>query len=105
MPKQETVAAVDRLSVVAHDRFQEIVDAANRPDSIIRVSLKISPGAEAEHKKIVQIQPVIFQRLGVGATQEALPIGDTQKVQPLFTTPAEQAVAQTTLLTSRSKSL
>ncbi|WP_367389058.1 DEAD/DEAH box helicase [Lewinella sp. LCG006] len=27
---------VDRLTIVAHDRFQEIVDAANAPDSIIR---------------------------------------------------------------------
>ncbi|MCB0641483.1 MAG: hypothetical protein KDC44_07575, partial [Phaeodactylibacter sp.] len=27
---------VDRLTIVAHDRFQEIVDAANEPDSIIR---------------------------------------------------------------------
>lgn len=27
---------VDTLTIVAHDRFQEIIDAANRPDSIIR---------------------------------------------------------------------
>jgi len=27
---------VDKLTIVSHDRFQEIVDAANRPDSIIR---------------------------------------------------------------------
>lgn len=27
---------VDRLTIVAHDRFQEIIDAANAPDSIIR---------------------------------------------------------------------
>jgi type III restriction enzyme len=27
---------VDKLTIVAHDKFQEIVDAANRPDSIIR---------------------------------------------------------------------
>lgn len=27
---------VDRLTIVTHDKFQEIVDAANRPDSIIR---------------------------------------------------------------------
>lgn len=26
---------VDRLTIIAHDKFQEIVDAANRPDSII----------------------------------------------------------------------
>jgi len=27
---------VDKLTIVAHDRFQEIVDEANKPDSIIR---------------------------------------------------------------------
>ncbi len=27
---------VDKLTIVAHDRFQEIIEAANRPDSIIR---------------------------------------------------------------------
>jgi len=27
---------VDKLTIVAHDKFQEIVDAANSPDSIIR---------------------------------------------------------------------
>jgi type III restriction enzyme len=31
------VAAVDRLSIVAHDKFQEIIDEANRPDSAIRL--------------------------------------------------------------------
>jgi type III restriction enzyme len=28
---------VDKLTIVAHDKFQEIVDAANKPDSIIRL--------------------------------------------------------------------
>ena len=27
---------MDKLTIVAHDRFQEIIEAANRPDSIIR---------------------------------------------------------------------
>ncbi len=30
------ILAVNRLTIVAHDRFQEIIDDANRPDSIIR---------------------------------------------------------------------
>lgn len=33
------VPAVDRLTIVAHDRFQEIIDAANRPGSAIRVEI------------------------------------------------------------------
>jgi len=35
--KRTGVAAVDRLNIIAHDRFQEIIDEANRPDSVIRV--------------------------------------------------------------------
>ncbi len=37
--KKTGVPAVDRLTIVAHDRFQEIVDAANRPGSPIRVEI------------------------------------------------------------------
>jgi len=35
--KRTGATAVDRLNIVAHDRFQEIVDEANRPDSVIRL--------------------------------------------------------------------
>lgn len=34
--KRTGVKAVDRLTIVAHDKFQEIVDEANRGDSILR---------------------------------------------------------------------
>jgi len=35
--KRTGVAAVDRLNIVAHDKFQEIIDEANRGDSPIRL--------------------------------------------------------------------
>ena len=35
--KRTGVTAVDRLNIVAHDKFQEIIDEANRPDSAIRL--------------------------------------------------------------------
>ena len=31
------VTAVDRLNIVAHDKFQEIIEEANKPDSAIRL--------------------------------------------------------------------
>ena len=34
--KRTGVDKVDKLTIVAHDKFQEIVDEANKPDSIIR---------------------------------------------------------------------
>lgn len=59
--KRTGVSAVDRLNMVAHDRFQEIIDEANRGDSPIRlkqvileapdkdegvVSVTVTPSAE-----------------------------------------------------------
>src|SRR6266481_2673043 len=35
--KRTGVSAVDRLNIVAHDKFQEIVDEANKPGSTIRL--------------------------------------------------------------------
>ena len=39
--KRTGVGAVDRLTIVSHDKFQEIVDYANSPDSVIRGGLKV----------------------------------------------------------------
>jgi type III restriction enzyme len=41
---------VDKLTIVAHERFQEIVEEANKPDSIIRL------------ENIIQIDPVELER-------------------------------------------
>jgi type III restriction enzyme len=35
--KRTGVAAVDRLNIIAHDKFQEIIDEANQPGSTIRM--------------------------------------------------------------------
>src|SRR6267143_1535338 len=35
--KRTGVDAVDTLNIVAHDKFQEIIDEANKPDSAIRL--------------------------------------------------------------------
>ena len=46
---------VDKLTIVAHDRFQEIVDAANLPDSIIRKEniIEIDPEDLIQKKEVV----------------------------------------------------
>lgn len=46
---------VDRLTIVSHDKFQEIVDLANRPDSLIRKENII----EIEDKEVGQPKIVI----------------------------------------------
>jgi type III restriction enzyme len=51
---------VDKLTVIAHDRFQEIIDAANAPDSIVRKEniIEIDPEELKESKEVVTAAPV-----------------------------------------------
>jgi type III restriction enzyme len=69
------VPAVDRLTIVAHDRFQEIVDEANRPDSIVRNKFEVVYVPE-ERSVAVVVQPRFMQKLTppseTGAAQGAL---------------------------------
>ena len=58
--KRTGVAAVDRLNIVAHDKFQEIVDEANRGDSPIRLKQVILDAPSADDKKVsvqVEVRP------------------------------------------------
>ncbi len=50
----------DTLTIVAHDKFQEIVDAANMPDSIIKLKNIIEIDAEelSHEKEIVTSTPI-----------------------------------------------
>lgn len=55
--KRTKVEAVDRLTIIAHDRFQEIIDQANDKESIIKKTLFIGSGQEDDipEKKPKQI--------------------------------------------------
>lgn len=92
--KRTGVKAVDRLSIVAHDRFQEIVDEANRPDSVIRLEkLILEPQDDHQRFTTIVATPTVVDRL-TGATAA----GSTKRIpgtftQPIFTTPLEQQVA------------
>lgn len=95
--KRTGVTAVDRLNIVAHDRFQEIVDEANNPNSPIRLKQLILEEADFQQKtKTVVASPTILTGLGLQATQ---PDGSTNPSgaaapSPVFTDPAEVRVAQ-----------
>jgi type III restriction enzyme len=54
--KRTGVEAVDRLTIVAHDRFQEIVDEANNPNNPLRMKQVIlEAGDSAEKRDSVQV--------------------------------------------------
>ena len=105
--KRTGVKAVDRLTIVAHDKFQEIVDEANRPDSPIRLDTLIIGKDIPDEKQTAVVIPsyVELQMHGGGAAggNGARPVGATHdgpratQQRIVFETPAEQAIAKATL--------
>lgn len=94
--KRTGVGAVDRLTIVAHDKFQEIVDYANSPDSVIRGGMKVVYVNE-ERSKVVIAEPEILRRIQPPPLMEGQ--AGYQRGQPavLFESPKEQEAARVTL--------
>ncbi len=106
--KRTGVAAVDRLTIVSHDQFQEIIDEANRPDSIIRTEAVII-GKDVPTERPVSVEIPSNIDLLVGARAQTGGDGATGRVMPgvgalpataqqyVFETPAERAIAGATV--------
>jgi len=58
---------VDKLTIVAHDKFQAIIDEANKPDSIINRQniIVIDPDEYQGAKEIVTVKPLNEQKLQI----------------------------------------
>jgi len=100
--KRTGVAAVDRLNIVAHDKFQEIIDDANRSDSPIRLAQIILDAPTADDKKVsVQVESGTKARLGLSdnantgfnSTGSGAVEASTYE-KPVFTTEAEKQAAR-----------
>jgi type III restriction enzyme len=96
--KRTGVAAVDRLNIIAHDRFQEIVEDAKKSDSPIRLqTLVLDPDQIAQKTVTVVSQTQLATTLGI---QPAQTTSSTQMAAttatPAFTQPEEQKIAQLT---------
>ena len=62
--KRTGVSTVDRLNIVAHDRFQDIVDEANKPDSVIRLTqVELDPAIDFQKTKTVVAQSTITEQI------------------------------------------
>jgi type III restriction enzyme len=94
--KRTGVTAVDRLNIVAHDRFQEIIEEANKPDSAIRLqSVVLDTELLARKTATVVSQSRLVSKLGfkpAGMTGSTTAAG--QDEQPAFAKPEEQKIAQ-----------
>ena len=100
--KRTGVAMVDRLNIVAHDKFQEIIDEANRGDSPIRLKQVILDAPAASDKMVsVQVESGAAARLGL--TEAPVVItgasvtdsgAEVPVPRPVFTTEAEKQAAR-----------
>lgn len=90
------VIAVDRLNIVAHDRFQEIVDEANNPNSPIRLKQLVLDEADFARKTVTVLSaPTILGSLGLQTAQTiegAASAGPAPT--PAFADPDEMRVAR-----------
>ena len=96
--KRTGVNSVDRLNIIAHDKFQEIVDEAKKPDSAIRLQQVIlEPDQLSEKTVTVVSQTQLASQLGFQPekTTTSTFIPPTAE-QPVFTTPEEKKVAKIT---------
>jgi len=105
--KRTGVSAVDRLTIVAHDRFDEIIKESNEKHSIIRTGIVIGRDISLTPKKAVEIRSNLDAILGnqatasmpddffEAATAGAAPARPVQ--QPLVLNEAEKEVAKFTM--------
>jgi type III restriction enzyme len=98
--KRTGVTAVDRLNIVAHDRFQEIIDEANRGDSPIRLKQVILEAPEHDESTVsVKVNSTAEQLMGLHepaitpASGTEYEIPSEQVVAEIFTTPAGKQAA------------
>ena len=96
--KRTGVSAVDRLTIVAHDKFQEIIDDANRPDSQIRLEkIILEPAGLHQRLATVVSQSGILDKIGrqsLESSSSAITQSGTHTAEPLFATEEEQKVAR-----------
>lgn len=96
--KRVGVPAVDRLTIVSHDKFQEIVDHANDPNSIIRAGVVIGRDIPEAGRKAVEVKSAFEQAIS-GGVVPVRPAADGQvavEQRKLFEKPEEQEVAKAT---------
>jgi type III restriction enzyme len=96
--KRTGVEAVDRLTIVAHDRFQEIVDEARRPGSVLRLKTRELTAEDLERpQKTIVAQAGVEACLGLSFAPgpgQATAADPTNAPPPAFAKPDELALAQ-----------
>jgi len=90
------VTAVDRLNIVAHDKFQEIIDEANQPGSAIHLQAIVLDADELTQKATTVVsQSRLATQLGLKPAQLTSSTALAGQDQaPAFARPEDQKVAR-----------
>ena len=94
-------AAIDRLSIIAHDKFQEVIDDANKADSPIQLQ-SVFLDSEDSSKALVTVEAVSTIASIVGGAKPASPPDGSKSAsakKPIydFTDPKRQTIATAVL--------
>lgn len=90
------VEAIDRLTVIAHDRFDDVIKAAKEPDSIVSMkAVTIGEGGDIPETKSTLVEAK--SKIEVILTGETGGAGEGQQKAPVFKTQEERTVAKVTL--------
>jgi type III restriction enzyme len=91
--KRTGILTVDRLNIIAHDKFQEIVDEANRSDSLLHLrAVYIDRKQDFQKTKTVVVSSSFSDKIRPDTFLTGRSVADA--VKPLFTKPEEQRFAQ-----------
>ncbi len=89
------VDAVDTLTVIAHDRFDEVIRKAREPGSLVRKQVLIGPGGDISAGEVKVLETPSY--LEAAITGRASGAAEAQASFPMFTAADEQAAANATL--------
>ncbi|BAS49433.1 type III restriction enzyme, res subunit [Aggregatibacter actinomycetemcomitans NUM4039] len=106
--KRTGVEIVDRLNIVAHDRFQEIIDEANKGDSVLKLKQVILDEPSVDDKKVsVQVVSQTETLLGLADDTSSENLGQSgvqtqvsADYQPVFKTENEKRIARAVMETA-----
>jgi len=90
------VEKVDKLTIIAHDRFQSIIDAANDPNSIIRQEniIEIDPSALPEAQEVITASSVTDEAFALKRQEVATITNEVDRQKAGLVLEAEQLITE-----------
>jgi len=91
------VEAVDRLTIIAHDRFDDVIKAARDPDSLISIRKTVIVGGSGDVSDVGAHVVEALSKVETMLTGAAGEFGESEQQPHVFPTQEEREVARVTL--------